>query len=721
MAAKVFISYRPGAETKLTRRVFDRLQQAFNTEQLVFGGRNSPEQLRRIIGQSAVIVVLIGGGRWVSQLDYPQDGVRFEIETALKQGKPVIPVLIGKARMPRANELPESIRPLTEYQGMQLNNNSDILRLIGTVQAITRRVSDGNTLVPEIPKQGYGPHFEIGDDGIITFAPPTALDRQGNNVDRLSKLHPTLRELSRALVEALGKGNVPHAYLLERAQAYDALIRKEIENIDFSLLYIAGLRLANAEKASSDDKELPSLNAQLRETVDSLLQLHGTFMLATVEGAEAIAAEERYRRDPREEKEYRSAAIDFAKSLQNQPKVMNPMAASTVLSAAEEIGRGSNLERSGAVATGIVKNTTIALSIAAALGALSAGAVATGSAPLAAVADAAALVAAEGLKKSKAFAALAAFVTRGIDKGAEGEIVKTLADLRERFKPQLGFFLSIETNVKRLAGQRGEFKWLTKTIPWLAHQTAVTNGGDRDQFDRPFTPAGVDETKLTDDAKPTRRKNNIYLAKVMSIERSREGAFVDYGGDAVGFLPFRQIHPDYYQISIAERREVIDAEDRARLATRLANEADIDAKASAQDDEILSHLSYQLTRYKIQDVIKPRQVMLVQVVADTPGNLPLTTRLSLSGRYLSLLPNTSGVSVSDGDVSEEDHSSLTDLVGKLKVPEGMGILIRATSIIPTKVEIRRDFERLLRTWEEVRDLTLKSTAPTLVYDANKVD
>ncbi len=339
------------------------------------------------------------------------------------------------------------------------------------IRDIGTAASDGKTLVPEIPKQGYGPHFEIGDDGIITFAPPAKLDRLGNNIDRLNKLHPTLQELSRALVEALGKGNVPHGHLLARAQTYDALINKTIESIDFSLLYIAGLRLANAEKASSGDKELPSLDASVRETIDSLLQLHGAFMLATVEGAEAIAAEERYQRNPQEENEYRSAAVNFAKSLQDQPEVVDPRAASTILSAVEEIGKGANPERSGAVATGIVKNAIITLSIAAALGALSAGAVASGSAPLAVVVGAAAIVATEGLRKSRAFVALAALVSQGIDKASEGEIMKALADFREGFKPQLRFFLSIEANIKRLAGQRQEFKWLTKTLPWLEQQT----------------------------------------------------------------------------------------------------------------------------------------------------------------------------------------------------------------------------------------------------------
>jgi hypothetical protein len=106
---------------------------------------------------------------------------------------------------------------------------------------------------PEIPTQGYGPHFEVGDDGIITFAPPDALDRQGNNVARLEKLHPSLRSLSSGLVEVLGRGNIPHRHLRDRADAYRILIDQKLECIDLALLYVEGVRLANAEKAAAGD------------------------------------------------------------------------------------------------------------------------------------------------------------------------------------------------------------------------------------------------------------------------------------------------------------------------------------------------------------------------------------------------------------------------------------------------------------------------------------
>jgi hypothetical protein len=327
-----------------------------------------------------------------------------------------------------------------------------------------------NPAVPEIPPQGYGPHFEVGDDGIITFAPPDALDREGNNVARLKKLHPSLRSLSFEIVEALGKGNIPHRHLRDRADAYRALIEQDLECIDFALLYVEGVRLANAERAAGGDKELPPLDPPVREAIDTLLQVHGTFMLASAEGLEIIAAEERYQRTPQEEIEYRTAAVGFARSLQNEPKVIDQQAASFVLGAAEEIGKGVNLERSGAVATGTIRNVAITAATAAALAAISVGAVATASPAAIVGAGATVLVVGEGLKKSRPFAAVAALVTKGLDKASETEIVAMLKNLSDRFRSQLRFVLKVEPQVRRLAGQRPEFRWLTRSLDWIKQQ-----------------------------------------------------------------------------------------------------------------------------------------------------------------------------------------------------------------------------------------------------------
>src|SRR2546428_3348128 len=124
-------------------------------------------------------------------------------------------------------------------------------------------------------------------------------------------------------------------------------------------------------------------------------------------------------------------------------------------------------------------------------------------------------------------------------------------------------------------------------------------------------------------------------------------------------------------------------------------------------------------QYKIQEVIKRRQVMLVQVVKEERGTkgAALTTYLSLAGRYCVLMPNTSrGGGISRKITSTQDRQRLKELVEDLEVPDGMGVILRTAGANRTKAEIKRDFEYLLRLWETVRDLTLKSTAPTLVYE-----
>src|SRR6202048_5161675 len=369
-------------------------------------------------------------------------------------------------------------------------------------------------------------------------------------------------------------------------------------------------------------------------------------------------------------------------------------------------------------------------------------------------------------------------------------------------------------------------------------------------------------------------RGNIYLAKVTRVEPSLQAAFVDYGGNRHGFLAFSEIHPDYYQIPVADRQALIAEEERAQRAAeaeaerraaqrqrmsaqshdeirsapvesdaedenvfamvacsdQVAPEADsaedlaedmppysastegvsreraeagTDGTPSARVNEIPIELAQlesssaaesvpgdnhhphaditdvkeatQLAtaaqhheresdespsigraaditevnggegeeevvesvggaaameevpermarlrrQYKIQEVIKRRQVMLVQVVKEERGTkgAALTTYLSLAGRYSVLMPNTArGGGISRKITSAQDRSRLKEVVQDLDVPEGMGIILRTAGASRTKTEVKRDFEYLLRVWETVRDLTLKSTAPKLVYE-----
>jgi ribonuclease E len=365
-------------------------------------------------------------------------------------------------------------------------------------------------------------------------------------------------------------------------------------------------------------------------------------------------------------------------------------------------------------------------------------------------------------------------------------------------------------------------------------------------------------------------RGNIYLAKVTRVEPSLQAAFVDYGGNRHGFLAFSEIHPDYYQIPVSDRQELLqedaaahredededrrrsrrhrqrggraekrrgdndekladtrpaeletvnretetaqrepenaeyqtEAEDSAEPASEHLLDSDVgarlpdvgeDAEAAAderhdrtpvspgdesveaehhrlatdpegfaivedeqpaaargeievearlrekseddeeggEDDEQIEQLggdameevptrSYRPRRqYKIQEVIKRRQVLLVQVVKEERGNkgAALTTYLSLAGRYSVLMPNTArGGGISRKITDATDRQRLKVIAQDLEVPDGMGVILRTAGASRTKAEVKRDFEYLLRMWETVREMTLKSTAPTLVYE-----
>jgi ribonuclease E len=163
-----------------------------------------------------------------------------------------------------------------------------------------------------------------------------------------------------------------------------------------------------------------------------------------------------------------------------------------------------------------------------------------------------------------------------------------------------------------------------------------------------------------------------------------------------------------------------DAEGAAELTPLEAAEAAHEPEASDDAMEELPRRDYRsMRRYKIQEVIKRRQVLLVQVVKEERGNkgAALTTYLSLAGRYCVLMPNTDrGGGISRKISNMADRRKLKEVAGELEVPDGMGVIIRTAGANRTKQEIRRDFEYLLRQWDAVRDLTLKSTAPTNVYE-----
>jgi len=242
-------------------------------------------------------------------------------------------------------------------------------------------------------------------------------------------------------------------------------------------------------------------------------------------------------------------------------------------------------------------------------------------------------------------------------------------------------------------------------------------------------------------------KGNIYLAKVTRVEPSLQAAFIDYGGNRHGFLAFSEIHPDYYQIPKADRDALLreeaehaaeeerirseldardddngdDRDDDREEAEEMA-EAGTGSDASPVDesaaDELRKKRQNLRRRYKIQDVIQRRQVLLVQVVKEERGNkgAALTTYLSLAGRYCVLMPNTShGGGISRKISNGADRKRLKSIMTDLKLPTTMGLIVRTAGLSRTKTEIKRDFDYLARLWDEIREKTLKSSAPALIY------
>jgi len=215
-------------------------------------------------------------------------------------------------------------------------------------------------------------------------------------------------------------------------------------------------------------------------------------------------------------------------------------------------------------------------------------------------------------------------------------------------------------------------------------------------------------------------RGNIYLAKVTRVEPSLQAAFVEYGGNRHGFLAFNEIHPDYYQIPVADREAIMaeahDDEDEDDLDRESASD-DVDPDAALADEERLKRRL--MRRYKIQDVIKRRQILLVQVVKDERGakGAALTTWLSLAGRYCVLMPNTGkGGGISRKITNTSDRRRLKSAVAALDVPKGMGLIIRTAGAKRTKAEIKRDYQYLLRLWETIRETTLASHAPSVIYE-----
>ena len=216
-------------------------------------------------------------------------------------------------------------------------------------------------------------------------------------------------------------------------------------------------------------------------------------------------------------------------------------------------------------------------------------------------------------------------------------------------------------------------------------------------------------------------KGNVYLARVTRVEPSLQAAFVEYGGNRQGFLAFSEIHPDYYRIPI-EDREALMAAERASNDAEDGDEDSDDAPETVggeDADEEDIRPKRQVRKYKIQEVISRKQIMLVQVVKEERGNkgAALTTYLSLAGRYCVLMPNsTRRGGVSRKITNAADRKRLKTIVGGLDVQDGTAVIVRTAGAKRTKPEISRDYAYLSKLWDEIRTKTLESQAPSLIHE-----
>ena len=235
-------------------------------------------------------------------------------------------------------------------------------------------------------------------------------------------------------------------------------------------------------------------------------------------------------------------------------------------------------------------------------------------------------------------------------------------------------------------------------------------------------------------------KNNIYLGKVSRIEPSLQAAFVDFGRERHGFLSFNDIQSDYYQLPKDDLEKIKQEEQKTREELSKQSEIneisvienngesltsiDYDDKSSARDNnETKQEKVYPSKRYKIQEVIKPNQVILVQVLKDERGmkGAALSTFISIAGKYIVLMPNTpKGGGISRKIFNPIDRKKIRKILNEIEIPKEMGIIVRTAGSNKTKNEINNDLKNLINSWEKIKDNALNSIAPSLIHQESDI-
>jgi ribonuclease E len=246
-----------------------------------------------------------------------------------------------------------------------------------------------------------------------------------------------------------------------------------------------------------------------------------------------------------------------------------------------------------------------------------------------------------------------------------------------------------------------------------------------------------------EDKKNLNFKNNIYLGTISRVEPSLQAAFVNFGRERHGFLAFNDIQSDYYQVPSEDKEKIRIAEEKIRES--LKNKAventqennnieDTSTNEEENNKEENNNVekkdyreqvksSFGLKRYRIQEVIKPGQVVLIQVIKEERGQkgAALTTFISLAGKYMVLMPNTpKGGGISRKIFNSFDRQKIRKILNEINIPKSMGVIVRTAGANKTKNEIEKDFQNTIKTWEEIRDKALDSNAPSLVYEEGDI-
>jgi ribonuclease E len=248
-------------------------------------------------------------------------------------------------------------------------------------------------------------------------------------------------------------------------------------------------------------------------------------------------------------------------------------------------------------------------------------------------------------------------------------------------------------------------------------------------------------------------KNNIYLGKVSRIEPSLQAAFIDFGRERHGFLSFNDIQSDYYQIPKADLEKIKEEEEKAReelskevqakeeenIAEGKLEENDpinAEKEASEEKDEEVDQKNdvieekekkkenkFRFKRYKIQEVIKPNQVILVQVIKDERGQkgAALSTFISIAGKYIVLMPNTpKGGGISRKIFNPSDRKKIRTILNEIEIPKEMGLIVRTAGSNKTQNEINNDLDTLIKTWSQIKDNAINSIAPSLIHQESEI-